>query len=39
MTYFPLDYQALFLGSEVQSGNVVIRDLTRCGITVWAIFI
>ena len=24
---------ALFLGSEVQSGNAVIRDLTRCGIT------
>lgn len=24
---------ALFLGSEVQSGNAVLRDLTRCGIT------
>ncbi|WP_378956621.1 hypothetical protein [Pelosinus sp. sgz500959] len=24
---------ALFLGSEVQSGNAVIRDLNRCGIT------
>lgn len=24
---------ALFLGSEIQSGNAVIRDLTRCGIT------
>ncbi len=24
---------AFFLGSEVQSGNSVLRDLTRCGIT------
>lgn len=24
---------ALFLGSEVQSGNAVLRDLNRCGIT------
>lgn len=24
---------ALFLGSEVQSGNAVLRDLTRCGIS------